>query len=46
MSFELPIMVSGRPVPDNDTQYVKDVEAKFNIQVKCAWNGKVIEITD
>lgn len=26
-------MAPGRPVPDNDTQYVRDVEAKFNIQV-------------
>lgn len=33
MSFELPIMMPGRPVPDNETQYVKDIEAKFHIQV-------------
>lgn len=33
ISFELPIMAPGRPVPDNDTQYVRDVEAKFNVQV-------------
>lgn len=26
-------MMPGRPVPDNDTQYVKEIETKFNIQV-------------
>lgn len=33
ISFELPIMMPGREPPDNDTQYVIDVENKFNIQV-------------
>lgn len=32
-SFELPIMIAGRPAPDNDTQYVKDIEEKFSVQV-------------
>lgn len=26
-------MAPGRPVPDNDTPYVREVEAKFNVQV-------------
>lgn len=34
ISFELPIMMPGHAVPDNDTQYVKDVENKCNIQVR------------
>lgn len=34
ISFELPIMIPGHAVPDNDTQYVKDVETKCNIQVR------------
>lgn len=33
ISFELPILAPERPMPDNNTQYVKDVEAKFKIQV-------------
>lgn len=33
ISFELPIIIPGRPMPDNNTEYVKDVEAKFNILV-------------
>lgn len=37
ISFELPIMMPGHAVPDNDTQYVKDVESKCNIQVRPHW---------
>lgn len=33
MSFELPVMAPGRTAPDNDTQYVKDIEQLYNIQV-------------
>lgn len=33
ISFELPILSADRQMPDNNTQYVKDVEAKFRIQV-------------
>lgn len=33
ISFELPIIAPGRPVPDNDTPYVKEIEREYNIQV-------------
>lgn len=34
ISFELPIMMHGQAVPDNDTKYVKDIESKYNVQVR------------
>jgi len=33
ISFELPIIASEFPVPDNDTPYVKEIEERFNVQV-------------
>ncbi|XP_055384865.1 protein bicaudal C [Condylostylus longicornis] len=33
ISFELPIMAPGRPVPDPNTIYIKEVETKYNVQV-------------
>lgn len=33
ISFELPIMAPGHPVPDNETGYVKEVEDKYNVMV-------------
>lgn len=33
ISFELPIIAPGYPVPDNDTDYVKEIEAQFGVQV-------------
>jgi protein bicaudal C len=33
ISFELPIVAPGRPVPDNDTPHVKEIEKEFNVQV-------------
>ena len=33
ISFELPVMPTGRPQPDHDTPYVKMVESKYNVQV-------------
>lgn len=33
VSFELPIIAPGYPVPDNDTDYVKEIESKFCVQV-------------
>ncbi|XP_037911296.1 protein bicaudal C isoform X2 [Hermetia illucens] len=33
ISFELPIMAPGRPIPDHDTPYIKEIETKYNVQV-------------
>uniref|UniRef100_A0A182VUH0 SAM domain-containing protein n=1 Tax=Anopheles minimus TaxID=112268 RepID=A0A182VUH0_9DIPT len=33
ISFELPILAPGKTPPDNDTPYVKEVEAEFSVQV-------------
>ncbi|XP_065075230.1 protein bicaudal C [Ochlerotatus camptorhynchus] len=33
ISFELPILAPGKPSPDNETPYVKQVEKEFNVQV-------------
>lgn len=33
ISFELPIMAPGNPVPDCNTPIVKEVERQFNVQV-------------
>lgn len=33
VSFELPIIAPGYPVPDNDTDYVKEIELKYSVQV-------------
>ncbi|XP_058125914.1 protein bicaudal C homolog 1-B [Anopheles ziemanni] len=33
ISFELPILAPGKTPPDNDTPYVKEVEAEYGVQV-------------
>lgn len=32
-SFELPILAPGRPQPDNETPFVKEIEREFNVQI-------------
>ncbi|XP_050101510.1 protein bicaudal C [Anopheles aquasalis] len=33
ISFELPILAAGKTPPDNDTPYVKEIEAEYSVQV-------------
>ncbi|XP_052864286.1 protein bicaudal C [Anopheles cruzii] len=33
ISFELPILAPGKTPPDNDTPYVKEIEAEYGVQV-------------
>lgn len=41
ISYELPMSMPGRPMPDNNTEYVKEAEARFNVQVRFLSRAKL-----
>ncbi|XP_031619044.1 protein bicaudal C [Contarinia nasturtii] len=41
ISYELPMSVPGHPIPDNNTEYVKEAEATYNVQVKFSSRPKL-----
>lgn len=41
ISYELPMSIPGRPMPDNNTEYVKEAEVRFNVQVRFGSRAKL-----
>lgn len=41
VSYELPMTIPDRPMPDNNTEYVKEAEATYNVQVRFVSRAKL-----